>query len=303
MSAGLDWNREGRIWPHREASRFLEAGALTWHVQRMGEAGGGEAGKPQLVLLHGTGASVHSWRGLAPLLAEHFDVFAMDLPRHGFTRGHPPEDMSLPRMAASIARLLREAGIAPAALIGHSAGVALALQLTLDEGHDVPVIGLNSALRPFPGPASQIFPAIAKLLFVNPFVPRLFSGMAMFGGEAERFLYRATHSTIDAEGMACYEALLKNPRHTKGALAMMANWDLPTLRTRMSEVRVPTLLIHSSDDAAIPVSWAREASGWIAGARLEVLEGLGHLAHEEAPERCAGLIRAFLEEQLALRSD
>ncbi|MEE4153771.1 MAG: alpha/beta fold hydrolase BchO [Erythrobacter sp.] len=298
MSAPLDWNREGRIWPHREASRFLCDGALTWHVQRMGEG----SGKPQLLLLHGTGASVHSWRGLAPILAEQYDVIAMDLPRHGFTTGHPPDDMSLPRMAASIARLVREQGYAPAALIGHSAGVALALQLTLDHGIAVPVVGLNSALRPFPGPAAQLFPALAKLLFVNPVVPRLFSGLAMMGGEAERFLYRATHSAIDPVGLACYEALLKNPRHTKGALAMMANWDLPTLRTRMSEVRVPTLLVHSSDDAAIPLEWAREAAGWIAGARLEVLEGLGHLAHEEAPERCAELIREFLAQQLALRS-
>ncbi len=298
MSRALEWDREGRIWPHREASRFVSDGALTWHVQRMGE----EHGRPQLLLLHGTGASVHSWRGLAPLLAERFDVIAMDLPRHGFTRGHPPDDMSLPRMAASIARLVHKEGLEPAALVGHSAGVALALQLTLDHGLEVPVIGFNPALRPFPGPAAQLFPTLAKLLFVNPLVPRLFSGFAMMGGEAERFLYRATHSTIDPVGVACYEALLKNPRHTQGALAMMANWDLPTLRTRMSEVRVPLLLVHSSDDAAIPVAWAREAAGWIAGARLEVLEGFGHLAHEEAPERCAGLVREFLDEQLALRS-
>jgi len=298
MSRALDWNREGRIWPHREASGFVRDGAITWHVQRMGA----RAGKPQLVLLHGTGASVHSWRGLAPLLAERFEVVAMDLPRHGFTTGHSPDDMSLPRMAASIARLLRAQAIAPVALVGHSAGVALALQLALDHGFAGPVVGLNSALRPFPGPAAQIFPAIAKLLFVNPLVPRIFSGMATFGGEAQRFLYRSTHSRIDAEGMACYEALLKNPRHTKGALAMMANWDLPTLRTRMAEIAVPVLLVHSSDDAAIPVEWAREASGWIQGARLEVLEGLGHLAHEEAPELCAGLILDFLGEHVRLVS-
>ena len=202
--------------------------------------------------------------------------------------------MSLPRMASAIARLNQVLGASPAAIIGHSAGAALALQIALDHGFSGPIIGLNSALRPFPGPAAQIFPAVAKLLFVNPFVPRLFSGMAALSGDADRFLARATNSRIDAEGMACYETLLKNPRHTKGALAMMANWDLPTLRTRMNEITNPVLLVHSTDDAAIPLDWAREAHGWLPNARLEVIEGLGHLAHEEAPEEVHKRISTFL---------
>ncbi|MEE4200414.1 alpha/beta fold hydrolase BchO [Erythrobacter sp.] len=294
MSAALDWDSEGRLWPHREASEFVASGGARWHVQRFGEPGA-----PRLLLLHGTGASVHSWRGLAPLLAEQYEILACDLPRHAFTGGHPPENTSLVRMAATTARLLDTCDFAPDAMIGHSAGAALALQLSLDHGFRGPVVGLNSALRPFPGLAAQLFPAVAKVLFVNPLVPRLFSAAAGFGGETERFLYRATHSRIDREGLACYAALLRNPRHTKGALAMMANWDLPTLRTRMSEVASPVLLIHSDKDAAIPLDWAREAHGWLKGSQLEVLEGLGHLAHEEAPEQVARLVHRFLEPHLA----
>lgn len=293
MSRALDWNREGRIWPHREASRFVPVGGAVWHVQRMGEAG-----KPRLLLLHGTGASVHSWRGLMPLLAQQFEVLAPDLPRHAFTSGHPPEDMSLPRMAAAAARLLDAEQFLPDIIAGHSAGAALALQLALDHGHSGPIIGLNSALRPFPGPAAQMFPALAKLLFVNPLVPRLFSAAASFGSEGERFIYRATHSRVDAEGLACYAALLRNPSHTKGALAMMANWDLPALRSRMHEIANPVLLLHSDKDAAIPLDWAREAQGWLANARLESLPMLGHLAHEEAPEITARLIAEFAAERM-----
>ncbi|MGB3471278.1 MAG: alpha/beta fold hydrolase BchO [Erythrobacter sp.] len=288
MSRPLDWEREGRLWPHRGASSFVEQGGARWHVQRMGD----EAA-PKLLLLHGTGASVHSWRGLMPLLARDFDVTAMDLPRHAFTRGHPPEAMSLPRMASAVHALTGHLGITPDIVIGHSAGAALALQLALDHGYDGPVVGLNSALRPFPGPAAQVFPAVAKLLFVNPLVPRIFSGMTTFGKEAERFLYRSTHSKIPPDDMACYKALLGNPRHTKGALAMMANWDLPTLRTRMHDIANPVLLVHSDDDAAIPLDWAQEAAGWLPQCELDVLKGLGHLAHEEAPERSHAAIMRF----------
>ncbi|GMN02964.1 alpha/beta fold hydrolase BchO [Erythrobacter sp. MTPC3] len=287
----MNWAREGKIWPHRDASEFVRSGPATWHVQQMGDPE-----KPALLLLHGTGASVHSWRGLMPLLAETHRVIAPDLPRHAFTAGHSPDDMSLPRMARTIARLLDTLDVRPAAIIGHSAGAALALQLALDHEYRGPVIGLSSALRPFPGLAAQLFPAVAKLLFVNPLVPRLFSGAAALSGDSDRFIYRATHSHIDAKGLACYEALLSNPRHTKGALAMMANWDLPTLRTRMGEIGNPVLMIHGDKDAAIPLDWAVEAQGWLQNAQLEVMEGLGHLAHEEAPDAAAAHISKFLSD-------
>jgi len=286
MSGPLDWDSDGLIWPHRDASCFIQTGRAKWHVQRMGSG-------PPLLLLHGTGASVHSWRDLMPLLTQHYDVIAPDLPRHAFTTGHPPEDMALPTMARAVADLTRELGIEPALIVGHSAGAALALQLALDHGYSGPIVGLNSALRPFPGIAAQLFPAVARALFVNPLVPRIFSAATTFGKEGERFIYRSTHSHIDAAGLACYTALLRNPGHTKGALAMMANWDLPSLQTRMKDVTNPVMLVHSDRDAAVPLDWAREAKGWLPDARLEVMKGFGHLAHEEAPERAAALIFAF----------
>ena len=286
MSA-LDWNREGLIWPHREASSFVTAGRAHWHVQQMGEG-------PPLLLIHGTGASVHSWRDLMPLLAQDYAVTAIDLPRHAFTRGHDAYAMSLPAMAREIAALMALLEIEPAAIIGHSAGAAIALQLALDHGFAGPIIGLSAALRPFPGAMAQIFPAIAKALFVNPLVPRFFAGTIDLAGGAERFMWRSTRSRIDAGGMACYRTLLKNPDHAGGGLAMMANWDLPGLKARMGEVANPVLLIHGAQDPAIPLDWAKDAAGWLPNVRLDVLPGLGHLAHEEAPDKVAALIAGFL---------
>ena len=292
----LDWNREGLIWPHRDASTFVQAGSARWHVQRMGPKNK-QPGAP-LLLLHGTGASVHSWRDLMPLLARSHDVIAIDLPRHAFTTGHNAYAMSLPAMAGEIAGLMQTLDVTPAAIIGHSAGAALALQMGLDHGFTGPIIGLNSALRPFPGPFAQIFPAVAKALFINPLVPRIFASTVDLTGGAGRFVWRSTHSRISAEGLACYRTLLKHPGHAGGALAMMANWDLPGLRMRMGSAANPVLMIHGTSDPAIPLSWAREAQGWLPNAELEVLAGLGHLAHEEAPEKVAALISAFLADRV-----
>lgn len=290
--SGLDWGHEGLIWPHREASSFIETGGKRWHVQRMGSG-------PPLLLLHGTGASVHSWRGLMPLLARSHAVTAIDLPRHAFTTGHDAYAMSLPAMSAEVAGLLEAIDLKPEAIVGHSAGAAIALQLALAHGYAGPVIGLSAALRPFPGALAQIFPALAKALFVNPLVPRLFAGTIDIAGGAERFMWRSTRSRIDAAGMECYRALLKNPDHAGGGLAMMANWDLPSLRARMGNVANPVLLVHGANDPAIPLAWARDAAGWLGHARLDVLPGLGHLAHEEDPDTAAALITAFLAQQEA----
>ena len=294
MSRALDWNREGLIWPHRDSSQFVQLGAAQWHVQRMGPAAGDA---PQLLLLHGTGGSVHSWRGMMPLLAEHFDVIAPDLPRHAFTSGHPPDALSIPAMAREVARLIEAMELNPAAVIGHSAGTAVALQLALSHGFAGPVVGLNAALKPFPGLAAHLFPAAAKLLFINPIVPRIFSRSLGRPGEAEKFLKRSTGSVIDPEGMACYEKLFQNSRHAKGALAMMANWDLSRLNEVMPRVTNPVLLVHSDLDQAIPLTSAEHAKRLLPTSRLEVLGGLGHLAHEEDPERVVQQVLRFFDAQ------
>ena len=85
------WQRDGGDWPNREASRFVRAAGLLWHVQVMGQG-------PVLLLLHGTGAATHSWRAMLPLLARHFTVVAPDLPGHGFTDAPATARLSLPGM-------------------------------------------------------------------------------------------------------------------------------------------------------------------------------------------------------------
>lgn len=287
MSGALRWEREGCAWPHREASRFVEAAGLRWHVQIMGSG-------PALLLLHGTGASAHSWRDVMPSLAAHFTVVAPDLPGHGFTRGRVSGGPSLPRIARALDALLAALATAPAMTVGHSAGAAIALEMA--RGSPRPVIGFGAALMPFPGLAARLFPALAKVLFVNPFVPAIFARMARGSGETERFLERATNSRIDAAGLCCYATLLGNAEHCAGALSMMANWDLAALQDVLPTIHAPVLLAHGTRDGAVPLESVREACRLLPDCRVEPLEGLGHLAHEERPGEAAALILQFARE-------
>ncbi len=290
MSGALEWERDGRIWPHRDASRFVKAGGLEWHVQRMGSG-------PELLLLHGTGASCHSWSGLMPMLAKHFTLTVPDLPGHAFTRGQLRGGPSLSNMSGAVTALLEMLEVTPAITAAHSAGVAIALNHARRADTALPIIGFSPAIMPFPGLAARLFPAMAKMLFVNPFVPRIFAASTRIPGEAQRFLRRATGSETSPENLACYEALLGNHRHCEGALAMMANWDLESFSESLQDITNPVLLAHGRNDKAVPTGSVEGAAARLPNARLELLPDLGHLAHEEAPEMAAQLIIEFAREQ------
>ena len=288
MSAAPRWAVEGRDWPNRAHSRFVDTRRVRWHVQVMGAG-------PVLLLIHGTGAATHSWRGLAPLLAERFTVVAPDLPGHGFTTGRPPGGLSMPAMARALVGLMQALDLAPHGIVGHSAGAAIAARMVLDKlAEPVAVVGLASALLPFPGLAAKLFPTLARMVFVNPFAPHIFAGLARNSGEASRFLVRSTGSRIDAAGVACYERLFATPGHCSGAITMMADWDLETLKRDLPRLRIPLLLIHGDRDAAIAPDNARDAAAMVEGAAVTPLAGLGHLAHEEQPGVVAELIRQFM---------
>jgi magnesium chelatase accessory protein len=284
------WEEEGRDWPHRAHSRFVDTERLRWHVQVTGEG-------PVLLLLHGTGAATHSWRGLLPLLARDFTVVAPDLPGHGFTTRRPLGGLAMPAIARAVGDLLRVLKVEPRAIVGHSAGVAIAARMVLDGvASPAALVGLSAALLPFPGLAAKLFPTLARMLFVNPFAPYLFAQMVRTPADAERFLQRSTGSRIDAAGVRAYQALFATPAHCDGAITMMADWDLETLRRDLPRLALPVRLIHGEQDAAIPLASAREAAALMPAAELVALPGLGHLAHEEAPEEVAALIRDHVGE-------
>ncbi len=286
----LRWSVEGRDWPHREHSRFVTQGGLRWHVQVMGDG-------PPLLLLHGTGAATHSWRDLTPLLAAHYTIVAPDLPGHGFSTGRPPGGIAMPAMARAIGGLLETIEVEPHAIVGHSAGAAVAARMALN-GIAEPrmIVGLGAALLPFPGLAAALFPTLAKLLFVNPFAPHIFARMARMQGETARFVLRATGSTIEPAGIAFYERLLRDSGHVGAAIAMMADWDLEALKRDLPRLGSPLRLIHGERDAAIPIATAREAAAMVPDGRTTGLPALGHLAHEERPGEIAALILAAIEE-------
>ena len=301
MSQRLQWDRDGSRWPHRAHSRFISAAGFHWHVQQFDSA---SRGVPTALLLHGTGASTHSWRSLIPLLTPHVNVLSLDLPGHAFTDmppgGSNSQQMSLPGMAKAIGQLLAVLGISPTLIIGHSAGVAIAVRMSLDAiVQPRRIVSINGALQPLGGLTGQVFLPVAKLMSALPFVPSLFSWQAGSPAALQR-LIDSTGSTLDVEGTALYGQLVTSPGHAAGALGMMANWDLPQLALDMPRLTTPLSLIVGSNDHTVPPRQAaRLVALWPTSSaapppQITTLAGLGHLAHEERADLVAPLVLAHL---------
>jgi magnesium chelatase accessory protein len=287
VSRGLDWDRDGRDWPNRAASRFVTVEGIDWHVQIAGQG-------PAVWLIHGTGAATHSWRDVVPLLAERFSVVAMDLPGHGFTRGRSVGGLTLGGMARSLAALASKIGSVPAVIGAHSAGAAIAARMALDGSHRAPIVAFGPALLPFAGASAPLLSGLARLLFVNPLVPSLFARVARVEGQTERFLVRSTGSRIDGRGVDLYGRLFASPDHCAGAIEMMADWDLAGLVRQLPTLPVPMHIAHGDRDSAILPDDARRAAA-LAKAEFTLLSGLGHLAHEERPKMAAEMIADMMQ--------
>jgi magnesium chelatase accessory protein len=265
---------------------------MRWHVQQMGQAKA-----PMLLLIHGTGSSSHSWAGVAPLLARHGRVVAVDLPGHAFSEALPTSHTTLDGIAEALADLLQVLGGEVAAVVGHSAGAAIALRM-VQVGRIQPerVFSINGALLPFEGLPGLLFPPAARLIASNGLVARLFAWRAQ-DKRAVRRLIASTGSELDEAAVDLYAQLVRDVGHTQGTLAMMARWDLDPLVRDLPRLTTPLHLLVGDRDLAVPADQARRVRGLLRSSPesdLVLLPGLGHLAHEERPDLIAQHLLARL---------
>lgn len=291
----MDWARDGAGWPHAASSRFVDVAGQRWHVQVLP---GPQATAPAVLLVHGTGASTHSFRHLMPLLACRAAVLAVDLPGQGFSGPPPRGDASLPGLAAQLAALLRVLDRPLALAVGHSAGAAILVQAVLHEGLAVPaLVAINGAFLPFGGVAAPLLSPLARLLHALPGVPGLIARRADDPAVVRR-LVEGTGSVLDEEGLALYGRLVRDRAHTQAALAMMAQWELQPLARALPRLDRPLHLLAGSNDRAVAPSQARRVARLAPQATLTLLPGLGHLSHEEAPAAVAGHVLARMSQAL-----
>jgi pimeloyl-ACP methyl ester carboxylesterase len=264
------------------------------HVESSGE------GEPSLVLVHGFGASGHSWRKWLPNLTREHRVHVVDLMGAGQAAAPPWGDYTPGAQAARLVEVLRGLGRGPIVLIGHSLGAAVSVLAALrvrDEGGAIAVRGLvlvGSAVLPQKLPpymSAARTPLLGDFLLLAP-PPRWALRMGLEG---------IVHDpgTVDREQVEGYREPLRTFRRRRALLRAARQLDLgqgDALRVRLREVALPTLVVHGREDGVIPLEMGERLSRGIPGARLVVLDGVGHLPPEEAPEASLAPVLEFLGE-------
>jgi pimeloyl-ACP methyl ester carboxylesterase len=258
-------------------------------------AGEGEA----VVLIHGLAGSSRTWKDVMPALSRTHDVIAPDLMGHGDS-AKPMGDYSLGSHASGLRDLLLALDVPRATIVGHSFGGGVAMQLAYQhpERCDRLVLVGSGGL----GREVSWMLRLMTLPLAEQTMPLLFPRwLARTGTDASRFLKRhGVQSPRFGELWRSYASLAgAENRHafvrTIRTVIEPGGQSVSALDRLYLASHVPTLIVWGEDDPIIPVAHAHTAHDVIAGSRLEILPGVGHFPHAEAPDRFLTALADFLD--------
>ena len=270
-------------------ARRVRAGGVSLAVEERGRGG-----RPVL-LVHGfTGAKEDFEPLFEPLAAAGWHAAALDLRGHG--ESDKPEGEAAYDLRSFVAdtRATADAlGWDRFTVVGHSMGGAVAQRLALDHPGRVKGLVLMST---FHGP-----------LAVDPGLVALGVAVVRQGGMAALFAAQEAHRRNDAAAVAARERLeAARPGHRARAEARLVAcspdmWTamaprFPAWDDTLAEVTtldLPALVVVGGEDRTMLAHCQRLAAA-IPGARLEVLEGVGHSPQLEAADRCWSALSRFL---------
>ncbi len=276
----------------------MEPSTVTLHGRAVSyvEQGSG----PVLLLIHGMAGRYQNWEAVIEPLARHHTVVAPDLPGHGAS-DPGGGDYSLGGLAAGLRDLLLALGHDRATLVGHSLGGGIAMQLAyqfpelaerlvlVSSGGLGPEVSLILRAAALPG-ADLFVKATART--ANTAGATLGRGLAAVGLRPSADVAevaRGYASLADPDRRFAFLATVRSVISARGQRVDAG--DRLYLAARM-----PVLVVWGARDPIIPVLHAERAHENIAGSRLEIFDGVGHLPQLEAPARFVAVLERFLED-------
>lgn len=250
-------------------------------------------GRPTL-LLHGIPLSVTTWRHLLDPLAAGREVIAVDLRGYGESDKPADADYSPAGQAAMLAELLDATGLSDVDIVGSSYGCAVALTLAATKPSRVGKLVLINPVCYPGGPHDlerlsriKLVAAVAKPVLRTAALGKRLLASRLRASYADPT--QATPELVDGY----YRQLLRKSgeRSYLASLRALRQDDLVALLPR---VHHQTLVIWGELDHVLPAGDGTRLVADLPDARFELVEGVGHFPHEEAPDRVNALIDAFL---------
>jgi pimeloyl-ACP methyl ester carboxylesterase len=246
---------------------------------------------PPLLMIMGLGGTYSHWdeRFLEDLRRDH-EVIIYDHRGVGkSSRVEAPFTMS--QLAADAAGLLEALGVAQAHVVGFSMGGMVAQELALSRPDLVSVLVLASTYCGGPGSQSAREGTMRRL--AEPAARGDREGSVQAAWEVNT----SPEFAKDEEAHARFMEIGAERRVALAVLgAQLRAISEHDTSVRLPSLKAPTLVIHGTTDAMVPVENGRMIARLVPGARLEILEGAGHLFFWEAPLPAATLVREHIAE-------
>lgn len=266
-------------------SRFVAVGALRLHFKR---SGSGRA----LLLLHGSGSSIHGFERVAERLSTSFDVITLDLPGFGLTGPRSDRDYRVSTYVDTVAGFMTELGLERFSVVGNSLGGNIGWNLALAVPSRVENLVLINATG-YPEKSLPMGIRLARNPILRPLLRR---GLPRRATERNLRALVGRPSIVDEAMVDRVHAMMNLPGN-RSAFVDFANTDQEDRSSLIPDVAVPTLVLRSASIDG--QHFGRD----IPGAVERTHPTGGHLLPEEEPEWVAARIREFLEGDPDLRSD
>jgi pimeloyl-ACP methyl ester carboxylesterase len=284
----------GRAYPQGGTSLAVTGARLN-----VVDLGPREAKGPPIVLIHGASSNLEAMRlPLGDLLARKYHVILIDRPGHGWSTRERVTDSTPDVQARMIAEALEKLQLGPVILVVHSLAGALGARMALDHADRLAgLVMLAPVTHPWRGGVgwyneAVTTPVIGPLLAYTVTLPL---GVILAKPSARNvFLPQAMPDNFVSDTAAL---LLLRPRE------FVANaYDLMTLKAavaaqapRYGEIRMPVTVISGDVDKTVSTNiHSRPFTATVPHAKLIVLEGVGHMVQNAAPDLVAAEIEAMI---------
>ncbi|MFI5621581.1 alpha/beta fold hydrolase [Streptomyces sp. NPDC051567] len=259
-------------------SRFAPVDGLRVHYKRAGQ------GRRAVLLLHGSGSSLHGFDRVAARLAASFDVIRPDLPGFGLTGPRPDRDYRVPAYASTVDRFMEALGVPGYAVVGSSLGGNIAWNLALDHPARVDALILVNATG-YPEKSLPQGLRLARSPLLRPLLRRWLPR-----GVTERNLRSLVgpRAVVVDDAMVDRVHALTSLPGNRSALIDFANTVQADRSPEIPRISVPTAVLRSGS-----VDGQRFARD-IPGSRELIHADGGHLLPEEDPDWVAAAVEEFL---------
>ena len=252
-----------------------------------------------VILVHGLGASLFSWRSTVEILSKRFTTYAVDLIGFGKSAAPAGFTYTAEAQASAVAEFIKKEGLVKPIVIGHSMGGAVCLYLATQAGKNgFPALGKMVLIAPVESPptGSMVPPKVAAIL-MTAHVPGF--NAAKNSTDLAAGLLEAAYapgSTVSKEQIDGYAAGLAKTSQVqaigKHALNMM---QISFSKAGLQQISNKTMIIWGDADPVLNKQRGSKLAENIPGAELFLVQQCGHIPQEEQPAKTNAAIDKFLQ--------